>query len=526
VTTLTVAIVSLVVVNRLDDYFLAQEQASLPIRAENVRDVIDLTIDAASATRAPVSAANVVDQGVMNALQRPGYLDGLIADRLAQAEVTVVLGIAVPDPGAGWDVIPATNGRFSGPLTAPPQAGQARESISYRTTYRVTDRQGYPYGMELTLSGPYTFRASTVGNVTGILLVVGTLGIALSFIVAALLAMRFASPLRRLTAASRQLAEGDLSGRVPATRQGEGSAEIAELSRQFNRMADRLEEIVAITRRDRDRSRDFLADVSHELRTPIAALRTFNELLQDRAGEDPATRAEFLEASRVQLARLDWLAQNLLELSKLDSGLVLLDLRREDLRRCVDSAVEQSRLAAERRGVSLSVNLPDTPVRIVHDPQRIGQVVANLVGNAIKFTPRGGQVRIRVRSTGDGASVEVSDTGAGIDATELPHIFERFFRGSRTEARSTGSGLGLSIVKSIVDMHHGRVAVESRVGGGSRFVVRLPRDPRSVAPATSEPNGREAEGPEAEGRESAGGGAGVGRDVLESGEGATMGRHG
>ena len=107
-------------------------------------------------------------------------------------------------------------------------------------------------------------------------------------------------------------------------------------------MADRLEESVEIIRRDRDRSRDFLADVSHELRTPIAALRTFNELLTERAGDDPTARAEFLDISRGQLERLDWLAQNLLELSKLDSGLVLLDLRPDDLRAAVESAVEQA----------------------------------------------------------------------------------------------------------------------------------------------------------------------------------------
>ena len=105
-------------------------------------------------------------------------------------------------------------------------------------------------------------------------------------------------------------------------------------------------------RRDRDRSRDFLADVSHELRTPIAALLTFNELLTERAGDDPAARAEFLNNSRVQLERLDWLAQNLLELSKLDSGLVLLDLRPDDLRAAVESAVEQAGPAARRRGIA------------------------------------------------------------------------------------------------------------------------------------------------------------------------------
>jgi signal transduction histidine kinase len=260
-----------------------------------------------------------------------------------------------------------------------------------------------------------------------------------------------------------------------------GSSELAELAVQFNAMADRLQESVEIIRRDRDRSRDFLADVSHELRTPLAALRMFNELLTKGAADDPATRSEFLESSGQQIERLDWLAQNLLELSKLDSGLVLLDLRPDDLRAAVESAVEQSASNAERRGVKLSLTLPDAPVRVRHDPQRIGQVVANLVANAVKFTPRGGSVSVDVASTPDGARIEVADTGVGIDPAEMPHIFERFYRGSRAnEARGSGSGLGLAIVHSIVDMHGGTVVVESRVGSGSRFVVTLPRDPRLV----------------------------------------------
>jgi signal transduction histidine kinase len=248
---------------------------------------------------------------------------------------------------------------------------------------------------------------------------------------------------------------------------------------QFNAMADRLQESVEIISRDRDRSRDFLADVSHELRTPIAALRTFNELLKDSA-TDPAARAEFLESSGQQIERLDWLAQNLLELSKLDSGLVLLDLRPDDLRAAVESAVEQSESAARKRDVQLSLSLPDHPLRIRHDPLRIGQVVANLVGNAIKFTPREGHVSVTVKPWRSGARIEVTDTGVGIDATELPHIFERFYRGSQAnEARGSGSGLGLAIVRSIVDMHHGTVTVSSRLGVGTTFVVTLPRDPRA-----------------------------------------------
>jgi signal transduction histidine kinase len=335
--------------------------------------------------------------------------------------------------------------------------------------------------MEITIADPYTYRATAISNVTGLLIAIGLFALGLAVVVSAALARRFTNPIRQLTDASRALADGDLTRRVPAAQFRAGSSEIGELAVQFNTMADRLAESVDLIRRDRDRSRDFLADVSHELRTPLSALRTFNQLLMEGAAEDPDARAEFLESSAGQIERLDWLAQNLLELSKLDSGLVLLDLRPDDLRAAVESAAHQHDALAERRGVKVDLDLPARPVRIRHDPPRIGQVVANLVGNAVKFTPRGGVVRVSVEPTADGARIDVVDTGVGIDPSELPHIFDRFYRGSRAnEARGSGSGLGLAIVRSIVDIHGGSVSVESGPGSGSRFTVRLPMDPRSV----------------------------------------------
>jgi signal transduction histidine kinase len=149
----------------------------------------------------------------------------------------------------------------------------------------------------------------------------------------------------------------------------------------------------------------------------------------------------------------------------------------------VQSAVEQATPAARRRGVDLKLTLPDAPLRIRHDPQRVGQVVGNLVGNAIKFTPTGGSVEVVVSPHVDGARIDVNDTGTGIDASELPRIFDRFYRGSlANEARGSGSGLGLAIVRSIVDMHGGSVTVDSRLGSGSSFSVFLPRDPRVEDP--------------------------------------------
>ena len=491
VVALTLTIASVAVVNRVDDYFYQQTKVDLSARATTVLETVVSNL----AKNVPGHPFVVLPDNTVDPVRATIFEDAdnlkLLSDLVAQANVEVSLGLPTQDSTKRVSIVPAANGTFSAPRTALPRPGQASDPITTTTAVSVQNAGLVnEYAIVVSLSDPYTFRASAVANVVGLLAIMGLIALGFAVVIAAIAARRFTEPLRRLTDASRAIAEGDYSRRVPAELALTGAAEIAELTRQFNTMAARLGESVEIIRRDRDRSRDFLADVSHELRTPIAAMRTFNELLREGADADPDARAEFLESSRQQLERLDWLAQNLLELSKLDSGLVLLDLRPDDLRACVESAVEQAEAVAARRGIELTLDLPPSPVRIRHDPQRIGQVVANLVGNALKFTARGGRVAIHVRPTGDGAQIEVTDTGVGIDAAELPRIFERFYRGSRAnEARGSGSGLGLAIVKSIVDMHLGRVAVESASGRGTTFTVDLPADPRTAEP----PEARAAE---------------------------------
>ena len=478
----TLTLVSLLVVNRLDAYFTQQQQAELEFRAKtvlgSVQTLVRQRICATCVVVKPTD--NHLNPGVTEAFESEDVQD-LIANALAQADVRVRFGTL--DTTTDMAVfVPAEDGTFNIPVREAPVDGQSRERTTVGPYIVSAGPSLQPYAIEVTFSNPYTFRARALANVTGLLAAIGLFALGLGIVIASFLTRRFTTPLRRLTEASRALAEGDLSQRVPAAEVGAGSIELAELADQFNTMADRVEESVEMIRRDRDRSRDFLADVSHELRTPIAALRTFNELLKGQAGTDAADRAEFLESSGEQLDRLDWLATNLLELSKLDSGLVLLELRPDDLRAAVEDAVEQAEGAAGKRGVGMALHLPDAPLRIRHDPQRIGQVVSNLVLNAIKFTPRDGSIEVRVEPAGQGARIDVIDTGVGIDAEELPHIFERFYRGSQAnEARGSGSGLGLAIVRSIVDMHGGSIEVESRVGAGSRFSVTLPADPRMVA---------------------------------------------
>jgi signal transduction histidine kinase len=472
----TLVLVAALVINRVGAYFDQQQHDDLEARARGVGQYVLVIAEGTSTVRAGrdvVSPDGVVDPAVVIQLSNEKNL-AFLADRVAQADVWLRLGLVTP--GGGFE--PAINGTFLAREQASPEPGQTREQLTSQPLLTVFSSAAVPYAVEVTLVNPYTFRAQAIGNVTALLAIIGLVALGVAVLVAAALARRFTTPLRRLTEASRDLAEGDLARRVPADTVRAGATELAELGLQFNAMAERLQESVDIIRRDRDRSREFLADVSHELRTPIAALRTFNELLVEGADEDPATRAEFLESSRAQLERLDWLAQNLLELSKLDSGLVLLDLRPEDLRGTVEQAVDQAAPAARRRGVELTLELPDEPLPIRHDPVRIGQVVTNLVGNGLKFTPRGGRVAVRVAPGPAGATITVADTGVGIDPTELPRVFDRFFRGTRaTEARGSGSGLGLAIVRSIVEMHGGGVTVDSSPGEGSVFRVVLPSAP-------------------------------------------------
>ena len=321
--------------------------------------------------------------------------------------------------------MPAPNGTFQMDAPGAARPGQTREpTFGHRALRRRAARWSATRSRSRwPIRTPSARRA--IANVTGLLARDRRCSPSgLAVVVSAALTRRFTTPLRQLTEASRALAEGDLSRRVPAAQLRAGSSELGELAVQFNAMADRLEESVEIIRRDRDRSRDFLADVSHELRTPLAALRTFNQLLMETAGDDPSARAEFLESSAGQIERLDWLAQNLLELSKLDSGLVLLDLRPDDLRAAVESAAHQhDAAAAPPRRPSLIVDLPDAPDP--HPPRsaahRPGRREPRRQRDQVHAARR--SVRVAVAPTDDGARIDVTDTGVGIDPSRAaPHL--------------------------------------------------------------------------------------------------------
>ncbi len=278
-----------------------------------------------------------------------------------------------------------------------------------------------------------------------------------------LLARGMTSPLREMASATRAMARGDYGRRVTETSRDE----VGELARAFNHMAAELAQV------DRMR-RDLVANVSHELRTPITALRANLENLVD--GVEPLG-PEQLRTMLKQVERLGRLVTQLLDLSRLESGAIPLQRRSFAVRPVLLDAVDESRLHAPHVEVCVAVDHPD--LMADGDPERVHQVVANLLENAVRHSPAGGRVEVRVRPELGRVAIEVCDEGPGIPEEEANRVFERFYRAD--EARSSshgGAGLGLAIARWIVDLHGGDIRAERRAPTGCRMVVILPAGAR------------------------------------------------
>ena len=218
--------------------------------------------------------------------------------------------------------------------------------------------------------------------------------------------------------------------------------------------------------------RDFVSNLSHELRTPLASLKALVETLRDGALEDPKAAGRFLNSVETEVDALTQMVQELLDLSRVESGQVPLNLVPADVREVLSRPAERLRPQAERAGLTLSVELPPDLPRVLADVERMQQVVINLLHNAIKFTPPGGRVNISAEAAGDEMIMSVRDTGVGIAAENLDRIFERFYKADRARSGG-GTGLGLAIAKHIVQAHGGRIWAESVEGAGSTFYFSL-----------------------------------------------------
>ncbi len=295
------------------------------------------------------------------------------------------------------------------------------------------------------------------------LVMAGGVVLMVTVLVSLLLAHQVAGPIRNLTAVTEAMAAGDLDQQViPA-----GPDEIERLGRAFNRMAERVREMLA-------RQQAFVANAAHELRSPLTSLRLRIEMLQRHGQANPDLARHYLQQMETEIEHLRRLVDHLLTLSRLDEGQAPPQTPLDLAPILYDLADEMAPLI-QTAGLHLQVDVPPHLPAVATDAESMRMVMRNLLDNAIKYTPSGGRVTLRAQAEDGMVCIAVSDTGPGIPADHLPHIFERFYRVDKTRSRrQSGAGLGLSLVRSIVEIHGGQVQVHSVPGEGSTFTIYLP----------------------------------------------------
>jgi signal transduction histidine kinase len=277
------------------------------------------------------------------------------------------------------------------------------------------------------------------------------------------------TPVREMMVASQRIAEGHYTERVGVVAGGPQQADVDELGRlalSFNQMAARLEQ----TER---RRLELIGNVAHELRTPLSSIKGYMEGLIDDVL--PAEAATYLQVYR-EADRLQRLVRDLQELSRIEAGTIELTLRPVPVKRLADTVTARLGRQFEEKNVALETDLPAGLPAVRVDEDRMGQVLLNLVGNALQYTPAGGHVSVRAGREGDAVWIAVEDTGMGIPAQDLPHLFERFYRVEKSRSRvGGGSGIGLTIAKHLVEAHNGLIqAASDGPGQGSTFRFTLP----------------------------------------------------
>lgn len=325
-----------------------------------------------------------------------------------------------------------------------------------RHTAQMVDMMGSNMGMMTDLSESFT-RA-----VNEVLLVAASLAFVTAVLVSTFVTRRIVRPIQEMTVASRRIADGRYDERVRLI----GEDELAELAQSFNQMAHTLAQT-------EERRRQLVGDVAHELRTPLSSIRSVMEGLQDNVL--PADPTTFLDVQR-EVSRLQRIVHDLEELSRAEAGQITLQREVKRPAEFIQLAMDRLRPQYGDKEVALTLDLDrDLPLVLV-DVARMTQVIINLLGNALQYTPTGGEVTINGWADAGKVMIAVRDTGIGLTAEHLAHIFERFYRVDKSRSRAGGgSGIGLTISKHLVEAHNGRITATSPgLNQGSTFTVTLP----------------------------------------------------
>ncbi len=303
---------------------------------------------------------------------------------------------------------------------------------------------------------------------TVLLVFAGGIAVALGTFFASALTER----INRLADAARAIENGDLSARANIA----GRDEIATLGQSFNQMAQRLQAADQKQKELDALRRDLVAWAGHDLRTPLASIRVLVEALADGMLTDMQAQQQYLAQAKKQVDYLSLLVDDLFQVSQLDAGGLSLYLEPASLSDLISDTLESFSGLADQKQVTLSGSAASGIDPLVVDFQRLGRALNNLVSNALYHTPPGGRVTLSAGPVTGGVFISVSDTGEGILPEDLPHVFERFYRGDKSRNRAVGgAGLGLAIAKGIIEAHQGSIRVESVPGQGTVFTITLPK---------------------------------------------------
>lgn len=310
-------------------------------------------------------------------------------------------------------------------------------------------------------NGP-SYGADVISSVSSAWLVASVFAIAIAAVVGWFMSKRVTRPVLALEKATRQMEQGDLSARVNL--QNEHQQEFLSLASTFNGMAAQVEQTVSTLR-------EFVADAAHELHTPLTALQTNLELARDE--KNALARSRYLARAQEQGQRLEALVKSLLDLSRIEAAEPKFNFVPVNFSQLVRDVGEQFASRAEQTEHEFEVGAFEENVSVRGNAEQLRQVIINLLENALKFTAKGGHISVAFDVAENHAKLTISDTGIGIPAEDLPHLFERFHRG-RNASSYTGNGLGLAIVKAIITAHEGNVSVQSEPEKGTQMIITIP----------------------------------------------------
>jgi signal transduction histidine kinase len=313
------------------------------------------------------------------------------------------------------------------------------------------------------VSVPTTIIYATIISTWLVLIGIGAIVLVATVLASILLARQIAVPVQHLTTTSERIAAGHLDERVSPS----DPDEIRRLGVAFNSMADRVQEMV-------EQQREFVDNAAHEFRSPLTSLRLRIEMLQTHGGKNPDLSQRYLGQMSREIGFLQRLVDHLLALASVEGG-ESAPRTSLDLAPMLYEIADSIELVVRDAGMTFQMHVPDHLPNMLANDEQMNVVVRNLIDNAIKYTARGGTITLAAQSAGKEIQISVSDTGMGIPADALPHIFDRFYRVDRARSREQGgAGIGLSLVRAIVESYGGRIEAESKLNEGSKFTVWLP----------------------------------------------------